>query len=139
MHTKSLTGLYAITDRKLAADSSDTLADQVDQALSGGASIIQYRDKGSDQQQRIAEASSLLKLCRSHQAPLIINDDLSLAAELWNFGISFAPSRPREGRAILDEAASWRLPDWMAPISLKLTTAPPELLDILAKYKAPPS
>jgi thiamine-phosphate pyrophosphorylase len=87
MQPKPLTGLYAITDSKLAADSCASLADQVGQALEGGAAIIQYRDKGSDQQQRIAEATSLLKLCRSHTVPLIINDDLQLAAEIGADGV----------------------------------------------------
>jgi thiamine-phosphate pyrophosphorylase len=87
MQPKPLTGLYAITDSKLAADSGATLADQVGQALEGGAAIIQYRDKGSDQQQRIAEAGALLQLCRGHAVPLIINDDLSLAAEIGADGV----------------------------------------------------
>ncbi len=107
MRPKPLTGLYAITDRTLAASSNSTLLQQVGQALDGGTSIIQYRDKGSDRQQRIAEASSLLKLCRSHAVPLIINDDMYLAAEIGADGVHLGRDDVdiRQARAALGQDA----------------------------------
>lgn len=74
---QKLAGLYAITDatqtnpQKLIAD--------VEQALLGGAAIIQYRDKSTHQQQRLESATALQKLCRQHDALFIINDDEQLA------------------------------------------------------------
>ncbi len=84
---RPLSGLYAITDRKLADSSSVTLVKHVHQALEGGARVIQYRDKGSDKRRKIAEAASLLHLCYGYDVPLIINDDLLLAAEIGADGV----------------------------------------------------
>ena len=53
----------------------------------GGARIIQYRDKSSDQAKRLKEATALLTLCRAHDVPLIINDDLALAQQIGADGI----------------------------------------------------
>jgi len=75
---RGLRGLYAITDRDLAA--GQDLVDQVAAALQGGARLIQYRDKGGDRQRRHEQASRLLRLTRQQGALLIINDDVELAA-----------------------------------------------------------
>ncbi|MET0105844.1 MAG: thiamine phosphate synthase [Sedimenticola sp.] len=83
--TFELKGLYAITDSTLAANSS--IIDQAAQALAGGARVIQYRDKSGDDQKRLSEAGALLTLCRQHHAPLIINDDVELAARIGAEGV----------------------------------------------------
>ena len=70
-------GLYAITDRKLCGRLG--LVESVQQAISGGARMIQYRDKTADQERRLREATTLLELCRSSGVPLIVNDDVVLA------------------------------------------------------------
>jgi thiamine-phosphate pyrophosphorylase len=80
-----LKGLYAITDPSLCPDKS--LADQVEAALKGGASVIQFRDKRPEREIRKFLASQLLSLCNKHQALLIINDDLSLAQEIGAHGV----------------------------------------------------
>ncbi len=80
-----LRGLYAITDASLAP--RHDLATQVEAAIRGGARMIQYRDKGEDRMRRIHEARSLLSVCRAHQTPLIINDDLALAEAVGADGI----------------------------------------------------
>ncbi|MEN8179176.1 MAG: thiamine phosphate synthase [Pseudomonadota bacterium] len=80
-----LQGLYAITDRGLAADRD--LTEQVTAALQGGVRIIQYRDKGSDRQRRLNEATQLLGLTQQHHALLIINDDVELASESGADGV----------------------------------------------------
>jgi thiamine-phosphate pyrophosphorylase len=68
-------GLYAITD----GPRRDLLS-SVEAALRGGAAIVQYRDKRGDASRRLKEASNLLALCRRAGVPLIINDDVELAA-----------------------------------------------------------
>lgn len=75
-----LRGLYAITDSRLLADGR--LLPYVEAALRGGARLLQYRDKSSDQARRLREAAALRELCARHGAALIINDDAELAARL---------------------------------------------------------
>lgn len=75
-----LRGLYAITDSTLLADGR--LLPYVDAALRGGARVIQYRDKSTDEARRLREADALREACARHGATLIINDDAELAARL---------------------------------------------------------
>lgn len=96
-----LRGLYAITDSLLLAG---RLTEAVEAALQGGASVVQYRDKSGDAGRRLAEAGTLLALCRRHGVPLLINDDLELAAVLGADGVhlgrgdgSLAAARRRLG------------------------------------------
>jgi thiamine-phosphate pyrophosphorylase len=72
----TLRGLYAITPEGLSAA---TLLARVGAALSGGAAVIQYRDKRPDEARRAETARALLSLCRQFGARLLINDDLALA------------------------------------------------------------
>jgi thiamine-phosphate pyrophosphorylase len=75
-------GLYAITDGPRA----DLLA-VCTAALRGGAVVLQYRDKSSDAARRLAEASALSTLCANYDVPLIINDDIALAAAVGAAGV----------------------------------------------------
>ena len=72
-------GLYAITDTAL--HTGDALERAVEQAIAGGAVVIQYRDKSDDEERRRGEASRLVRLCRRHGVPMIVNDDVELALE----------------------------------------------------------
>lgn len=71
----SLQGVYAITDGSVGAD----LFSKVEQALQGGITILQYRDKSTDKQRRLFEAKTLREYCHQFNVPLIINDDVQLA------------------------------------------------------------
>lgn len=75
-----LRGLYAITDSQLLAGGK--LLPYVEAALKGGARLLQYRDKSSDEARRLREAEALGELCTRYGASLIINDDAELAARL---------------------------------------------------------
>lgn len=77
-------GLYAITD---ADFKGDALAAQVEKAIQGGARVIQYRDKTDNQPQRLAESEAILAACRRHNIPLLINDDVELAAFIGAHGV----------------------------------------------------
>ena len=100
-------GLYAITDSKLL--SSEQLVEAVAFAIQGGAQMIQYRNKSGDAQQRQWEASDLNNMCRALGIPLIINDDVELAAQVMAAGVhlgkddtDIADARTRLGpRAII--------------------------------------
>lgn len=82
---KQLHGLYAITDEKLIAE--NTFTETVEQALLGGARIIQYRDKSNNVKKRISQAAALKTICQQHNALLIINDDIELAIEVDADGV----------------------------------------------------
>ena len=79
-----LSGLYVITDASL---SGEQLINGVEQAIRGGAQVVQYRDKSQNPQQRHREAQDLLCLCHKHSIPLIINDDIELAAKIGADGV----------------------------------------------------
>ncbi len=72
-------GLYAVTPD---VASTDTLVRMAGQALEGGISILQYRNKLADARLRNEQARALLRLTRTKGVPLIVNDDASLAAEI---------------------------------------------------------
>ena len=80
----NLRGLYAITDRSLLAGK---LLESVEAVLRGGAIVVQYRDKSTDTVRRTAEASALLALCQKYGCPLLINDDVELAALIGADGV----------------------------------------------------
>ncbi len=78
-----LKGLYVITDGSTGA----LLLRKVEQALQGGASIVQYRDKTADKTRRLQEAQALHSLCQHYGALLIINDDVELAKAVQADGV----------------------------------------------------
>ncbi|OGA23160.1 MAG: thiamine-phosphate diphosphorylase [Betaproteobacteria bacterium RIFCSPLOWO2_02_FULL_67_26] len=74
-----ISGLYAVTPD--LADTAELLA-KVEAALAGGARVLQYRNKSAGAALRLEQGRALLARCRERRVPLIINDDLDLAAEL---------------------------------------------------------
>lgn len=83
--TRDLWGLYVITDDR--GSGPEHLAAQVAAALTGGARVVQYRDKSTDRERRLAEARALQALCRQHRVPLLINDDVDLAVAVDADGV----------------------------------------------------
>ena len=65
-----LRGLYAITPERLDLE-------QVEQALQGGAVLLQYRCKRRD----LVRAREVVTLARRYGVPVIVNDDVDLALE----------------------------------------------------------
>jgi thiamine-phosphate pyrophosphorylase len=76
-------GLYVITN----GSTGDALLGKVEQALRGGAAIVQYRDKTTDTTRREQEATALRSLCHQHNALFIINDDVALAKTVQADGV----------------------------------------------------
>lgn len=95
-----INGLYVLTPE--CAD-TEKLLDQVRQALTGGATLVQYRNKEGDVALRHEQASELLTLCRHFQVPLIINDDIRLADLVGADGVHLGKDdgSAREARLIL--------------------------------------
>jgi thiamine-phosphate pyrophosphorylase len=117
-----LSGLYAITDTTLLP--GDKLLSGVADAIVGGARLIQYRDKGSDQPRRLREATQLLQLCRDHGVALIINDDVALAAEIGADGVHLGRddtdirlARQRLGRAAIIGVSCYN--DWQRTMAAR--------------------
>lgn len=69
-------GLYAIT--QTANKSGDTIINEVAAAIKGGAVVVQYRDKKPIDGPFVAR--ELVKICHQYSVPLLINDDIELAA-----------------------------------------------------------
>jgi thiamine-phosphate pyrophosphorylase len=78
-------GLYAIADSHYLEP--EQFAPAVRAALAGGARVIQYRDKRGDPVRRAAIAHELNRLCVEYGVPLLINDDVALAAEVGAAGV----------------------------------------------------
>ena len=69
--------LYVIPDRTVGAPLR--LEEQARQALAGGATALQLRDKEADGGELFAEARQMLCLCRELGVPLFVNDRLDIA------------------------------------------------------------
>lgn len=78
-------GLYAITDPVLMPP--PRLAADVQAAIAGGAVLVQYRDKHGAPAERRERAAALLAICRNAGVPLIVNDDVALAAAVGADGV----------------------------------------------------
>jgi thiamine-phosphate pyrophosphorylase len=83
-------GLYAITDAHLIPPGA--LTDRVAAAIRGGAAVIQYRNKSANHEERRQQAAALVLLCHEHNIPLIINDDVELAAAVGASGVHLGKS-----------------------------------------------
>ncbi|MFN3785643.1 MAG: thiamine phosphate synthase [Thiothrix sp.] len=81
--TELMRGLYVISD----GSTGDTLLSKIEQALRGGAAMVQYRDKTADTSRRLQEARALHDLCRQFHATFIINDDVTLAKTVQADGV----------------------------------------------------
>ncbi len=77
--------LYAVTDRAWLGER--TLHEQVEQALRGGATCVQLREKHLDKADVLREAVALKALCGSYGVPLIINDDVEIMLQSGADGV----------------------------------------------------
>ena len=77
-------GLYAVTPE---CPDTDRLAEQVENAILGGANIVQYRSKSDDPALKTEQAGALKEICGRHGIPLIVNDDIDLALEVDAAGV----------------------------------------------------
>ena len=78
-------GIYAITDCE-NFDRHEFLV-KTDSILRAGAAMLQYRDKGTDIDERLSMADKTYQLCKQYNVPLIINDDPELALEIDADGV----------------------------------------------------
>lgn len=69
--------LYAVTDRSWLNGRS--LEEQVEEALKGGITCLQLREKNLDEASFIEEAKKIKCLTDAYEVPLIINDNVKVA------------------------------------------------------------
>lgn len=81
----SLNGLYAITDEILTP--SHTILSQVEAALEGGISLLQYRNKTQRDEEIETLCLHLHHLCRLYNVPFIIDDRPYLAEKIGADGL----------------------------------------------------
>lgn len=77
--------LYAVTDRSWTEN--QTLYEQLEDALIGGVTCVQLREKNLSEEDFIQEAVEIRELCRKYNVPLIINDNLNVAIKSNSDGI----------------------------------------------------
>lgn len=77
-------GLYLVTPDW---DDTDRLVAASEQAIAGGAALLQYRHKTAGESLRAEQAAALLALCRRLKVPLIVNDHVDLCERLDADGI----------------------------------------------------
>lgn len=82
--------LYAITDRNWTGEK--TLLEQTEEALEGGATFIQIREKDLDEANFEAEAIALKKLCAKYKVPFVVNDNVELAKRIDADGVHVGQS-----------------------------------------------
>ena len=75
--TNEMLRLYAVTDRAWLR--GRTFLEQVEDALRGGATMVQLREKALDEDAFLREAIALAKLCHRYGVPLLINDNVEIA------------------------------------------------------------
>jgi thiamine-phosphate pyrophosphorylase len=95
-------GLYLVTPDW---DDTEKLVAASEQAIAGGASVLQYRHKTATHELRMEQAAALLALCRRLNVPLIINDHTALCEQLDADGIHVGgtDASVAQVRAILGE------------------------------------
>ena len=77
--------LYAVTDRAWVGKQS--LYEQVESALKGGATCVQLREKELDEDSFLKEAIEISALCKRYGVPFFINDNVEIAIACHADGI----------------------------------------------------
>ena len=83
--SKEMLELYAVTDRRWLRGKS--LGSQVRQALSGGATMVQLREKELHGDGLLEEAREIREICHFFRVPFLIDDDVELARKVDADGV----------------------------------------------------
>ncbi|MBW2976916.1 thiamine phosphate synthase [Candidatus Woesearchaeota archaeon] len=82
--------LYVITESSISKGRSNEFI--VEEAIRGGAEIIQLREKSWDKNKIKNEAVELLKICKKNNALFIVNDFVDIALEIGADGVHLGQS-----------------------------------------------
>ena len=83
--------LYAVTDRRWLAD-GETLYQVVEQAIDGGVTFVQLREKELAEDLFLEEAKEIKKLCNARKIPFVINDSVDIALAMDADGVHVGQS-----------------------------------------------
>ena len=99
--------LYAVTDRTWL--NGHRLADVVAQAIDGGATFVQLREKCLDEHDLLAEAEELSALCHFRHVPFVIDDNVEVALAAGADGVHVGQSdmAAKRARALLGRIRFW--------------------------------
>lgn len=91
--------LYAVTDRAWLREK--TLEQLVEEAILGGVTCVQLREKSLDDPSFLEEAVRMKEICARHNVPLIVNDNVEVARACGADGVhvgqeDMAAARARE-------------------------------------------
>lgn len=87
---KNALRLYAVTDRSWLGER--TLARDVEAALRGGVTLLQFREKTLCEDDFLSEALEMRALCTKYGVPLIINDSVEVALKSGADGVHIGQS-----------------------------------------------
>jgi thiamine-phosphate pyrophosphorylase len=82
--------LYAVTDRAWLKD--HTLLQEVENALKGGTTFVQLREKNLDEEKFMKEAVEIQALCKKYSVPFVINDNVEIALAMDADGVHVGQS-----------------------------------------------
>jgi len=93
--------LYVVTDREQAGDRG--VPSKVRDAIAGGATIVQLRDKHASTRALVEMACELIEVCRPAGVPLLINDrvDVALAADADGVHLGQSDMALRDARRLM--------------------------------------
>lgn len=94
--------LYAVTDRSWLKE-NETLLDVVKEVVKNGATFLQIREKDLNGSDFEAEAKTLQDICREHQVPYVVNDNVEIAMKIHADGVHVGQSdiKGRDIRAMI--------------------------------------
>lgn len=129
--------LYAVTDRAWLA--GRTLADCVREAIAGGATFVQLREKGLSTDEIVAEAAEIIPVCRAAGVPFVIDDDVEAARRSGADGVHVGQSDTAcaEARAALGPAAIVGVSAQTVEEALAAQAAGADYLGVGAMYGTP--
>lgn len=82
--------LYAVTDRRWLG--KNRLYAHVEQAIKGGATFVQLREKELDEKEFLEEAGEIKELCGKYGVPFVINDNVDIAIDIDADGVHVGQS-----------------------------------------------
>ena len=88
--------LYAVTDRSWVG--RQTLLEQAEDAIRGGATCVQLREKELEADAFLEEAVAAKTLCARYGVPLFINDNVEIAVQCGADGVHVGQSDLEAGR-----------------------------------------
>ena len=92
--------LYAVTDRAWLGKRQ--LWEQVEDAIRGGATFIQLREKELDNQRFLEEAIQIKKITDQYHIPFVINDDVDIAIACGADGVHVG-QKDMEARSVREK------------------------------------